>query len=261
MPNKSLKLGDLVNRENLKKPAKNLLKIELAANPEKIQELSTQLSAMATGLEENKNLQVGEMVNLVETTKKSLIRELSPEKAEEIIVIQKNRFLKKQKSYQALSRIQWNDVEKRLRQNPEKIWSLSEMESTGGMPELFDQHLSTHEYIFIDCSPESPRGRRNCCYHQQGQQEAEKKGERPAGNAFDIAKMMGIDLLTEDYYLELQKRGEFDMQTSSWLESFIDSQNPDIAHCGRRHWDDVRIDMINPTFHHGTTGFRGMLTV
>ena len=143
-------------------------------------------------------------------------KELSPEQREELLRALKTRFEKNMNRHKGL---EWAKVQAKLEANTEKLWSLNEMERTGGEPDVVGHDKKTGEYIFYDCSAESPKGRRNVCYDREGQEEREKQGLHPEGNAVDMAAAMGIELLTEEQYRELQKLGDFDTKTPSWVKT------------------------------------------
>lgn len=176
----------------------------------------------------------------------------------ELINVLKNRFEKNMNRHKSL---EWTDVQARLEGNAEKLRSLSEMERTGGEPDVVAQDKSTGEYIFYDCSAETPAGRRNVCYDGKGQEERNKKGVFPEGNAVDMAAAMGIELLTEEQYRELQKLGSFDMKTSSWVKT-----PPDIRKLGGAIFADFRYGHVfiyhnsAPSFY-SSRAFRGWLRV
>ena len=185
-------------------------------------------------------------------------KELSPEKREEIPLALKARFENNMNRHKS---IEWVKVQAKLEVNTEKLWSLNEMERTGGEPDVVSQDKKTGEYIFFDCSAETPKGRRNVCYDGEGQKEREKQGVNPEGNAIDMAAAMGIDILTEDQYRELQKLGKFDTKTSSWLKT-----PPHIRKLGGAIFADRRYDTVfiyhnsAPSFYN-VRGFRGLLRV
>ena len=141
---------------------------------------------------------------------------LSKKQRENLLKTLQARFEKNQNRHKGLA---WAKVKARLEADAEKLWSLNEMERTGGEPDVVGHDKKTGEYIFCDCSAESPKGRRNACYDRAGQALREKQGVHPAGNAIDAAAAMGIDLLTEKQYRELQKLGNFDTKTSSWVNT------------------------------------------
>ena len=142
---------------------------------------------------------------------------LSPDQREELLRTLKTRFEKNMIRHRG---IQWGPVETRLKSNPDKLWSLSEMEKTGGEPDVVGNDKKTGEYIFFDCSAESPKGRRSVCYDREGLDS--RKEHKPGNNAIDMATGMGVELLTEEQYRELQKLGEFDAKTSSWVKTPAD---------------------------------------
>lgn len=176
----------------------------------------------------------------------------------ELITILKKRFEENMKRHNG---IEWAKVQERLEANEKKLWSLNEMERTGGEPDVIFQDGLTDEYIFYDCSAESPIGRRKVCYDSRGQKERKKKEIFPEGNAVDMAATMGIELLTEEQYEELQKFGNFDMKTSSWLKT-----HSDIRELGGAIFADFRYGHVfiyhnsAPSFY-SSRGFRGCLKV
>lgn len=183
---------------------------------------------------------------------------LAPEQRDELLTALQARFEANMKRHQGL---EWAAVQAKLEANTQKLWSLHEMERTGGEPDVVGQDKQTGEYIFYDCAAESPDGRRNTCYDGAGQAAREKKGVYPAGNAVDMAAAMGIELLTEDQYRALQKLGEFDTKTSSWVET-----PPDIRKLGGAIFVDRRYGHVfvyhnsAPSFY-SARGFRGSLRV
>ncbi|OGY84716.1 MAG: hypothetical protein A2898_01315, partial [Candidatus Kerfeldbacteria bacterium RIFCSPLOWO2_01_FULL_48_11] len=141
-------------------------------------------------------------------------KKLPPEQREELLRALKARFEKNMNRHKGL---EWAKVRAKLETNPEKLLSLDEMERTGGEPDVVGHDKKTGEYIFYDCSAESPKGRRSVCYDREGQEA--RKAFKPEDNAIDMAAAMGIELLTEEQYRELQKLGNFDMKTSSWVKT------------------------------------------
>ena len=137
-------------------------------------------------------------------------RKLSTEQCEELLTTLKSRFEKNMKRHQGL---EWAEVQAKLKANTEKLWSLNEMERTGGEPDVVAYDNETGEYIFYDCSAETPIGRRNICYDREGLES--RKNNKPENNAIDMAAAIGIEILTEEQYRELQKLGNFDTKTSS----------------------------------------------
>jgi hypothetical protein len=144
-------------------------------------------------------------------------KELSPEQLEELLRALKARFEKNMNRHKGL---EWAKVQAKREANPEKLWSLNEMERTGGEPDVVGHDKKMGEYVFYDCSAESPKGRTSVCYDREGLESG--KELKPANNAIDMAAAMGIELLTEEQYRELQKLGEFDTKTSSWAKTPAD---------------------------------------
>ena len=145
--------------------------------------------------------------------------------------------------------------------NPEKLASLYAMESTGGEPDVVGYDKKTGEYIFYDCSAESPNGRRSICYDRKAQEEREKNGVYPAGNVIDLATAMGIELLNEDQYRSLQQLGEFDTKTESWIQTPADIRKLGGAlFCDRRYGHVFVFHNSAPSFY-ASRGFRGSLRV
>ena len=184
--------------------------------------------------------------------------EISPEQAEELLQTLKVRFEENMNRHKGL---EWPEIQAKLEARPEKLSSLNAMESTGGEPDVVGYDKKTGEYIFYDCSAESPEGRRSICYDGEGQEEREKKGVHPAGNAMGIATAMGIVLLNEDQYRELQKHGEFDTATSSWIQT-----PADIRKLGGAIFADCRFGHIfvyhnSAQSFYAARGFRGLLKV
>lgn len=183
-------------------------------------------------------------------------KQLSQEGNKEINLILKTRF---EKNMNRHGNIEWTEVEARLRDNPEKLTILREMEKTGGEPDVVLKDEASGEYIFYDCAPESPKGRRSLCYDKKALDS--RKENKPANNAVDMAAAIGIELLTEQQYRELQKLGEFDLKTSSWVKT------PDnIRELGGSIFCDRRYNTVF-VYHNGaeayyaSRGFRGLLRV
>lgn len=185
-------------------------------------------------------------------------KELLPKQREELLKTLKTRFEKNMNRHKGL---EWVKVQAKLESNPKKLWSLYEMEKTGGEPDIVDYDKKTGEYIFYDCSAQSPIGRRNVCYDREGQKEREKQGIHPKGNAIDMAASMGLEVLREEQYRDLQKLGNFDTKTSSWLKT-----PPEIRKVGGAIFADRRYDHVfvyhnsAPSFY-SARGFRGLLRV
>jgi hypothetical protein len=185
-------------------------------------------------------------------------RELSQEQHEKVLGALKARF---EKNVNRHAGLEWAKVKAKLEanNNTEKLWSLNEMERTRGEPDVVGHDKRANEYIFCDCSKESPKGRRNVCYDREGQES--RKEHRPKDNAIDMAAAMGIELLTEDQYRELQKLENFDTKTSSWLRT-----PPDIRKLGGALFADFRYGNVF-VYHNGAQSyysvraFRGSLRV
>lgn len=183
-------------------------------------------------------------------------KSLSAKQQEELLCILKARFEKNKKRHEG---IDWKKVEAKLTANPAKLWSLEQMQETGGEPDVIGQDKETGEFTFCDCSAESPVGRRSLCYDKEGLDS--RKEHKPEGNAVDMAASMGIELLTEEEYRDLQKLGEFDKKTSSWVKT-----PADIRKLGGSLFCDYRYGKVF-VYHNGAQsyyavrGFRGALRV
>jgi hypothetical protein len=184
--------------------------------------------------------------------------ELSPEQGEELLKTLQVRFEKNMNRHKGL---EWPKIQAKLEAHPEKLSSLNAMESTGGEPDVVRYDKKTGEYIFYDCSAQSPKGRRSICYDREGQEEREKKGVHPAGNAVDIAAAIGIELLNEDQYRELQKLGEFDTTTESWIQTPTDIRKLGGALFCDRRYDHVFVFHNSAPSFYAARGFRGSLRV
>ncbi|WHZ04350.1 DUF4256 domain-containing protein [Neobacillus sp. YX16] len=182
--------------------------------------------------------------------------ELSHEQSEELLIVLKARFEKNMHRHKGL---EWTKVQAKLDANPEKLWSLNEMEATGGEPDVVGYDEEKDEYIFYDCSAESPKGRRSVCYDREAL-EARKK-HKPENSAMDMANAMGIELLTEEQYRALQELESFDLKTSSWV------QTPSaIRKLGGALFCDCRFGHVflyhnGADSYYGARGFRGSLRV
>lgn len=183
-------------------------------------------------------------------------KELSPEQREELLRALKARFEKNMNRHQGL---EWAKVQAKLEANAEKLWSLNEMERTGGEPDVVGFDKKTGEYIFYDCSAESPEGRRSVCYDREGQES--RKEHKPEDNAIDMAAAMGIELLTEEEYRELQKLGNFDSKTSSWVKTPSDIRKRGGALFCDRRYGHVFVYHNGAESYYAARGFRGSLSV
>ncbi|WP_121662233.1 DUF4256 domain-containing protein [Metabacillus litoralis] len=183
-------------------------------------------------------------------------KELSLEQGEELLKVLKVRFVKNMNRHKGF---EWGEIQARLAGNPEKLWSLNEMEKTEGEPDVVGFDEEKKEYIFMDCSVESPKGRRSVCYDQEALES--RKKHKPENSAINMATYMGIELLTEEQYRELQKLGNFDMKTSSWVQT-----PTDIRELGGALFCDFRFGHVF-VYHNGADsyyavrGFRGSLRI
>jgi hypothetical protein len=183
-------------------------------------------------------------------------KELSPEQREALLHTLKTRFGKNTERHKD---IEWEKVQARLDAHPEKLWSLNEMEVTAGEPDVVGHDKKADEYIFYDCSAESPKGRRSLCYDRQALEA--RKEHKPANSAMDIAAAMGIELLTEEQYRELQTIGNFDMKTSSWLKTPSEIRKLGGAVFGDFRYNTVFMYHNGADSYYAARGFRGMLKV
>jgi hypothetical protein len=187
---------------------------------------------------------------------KSNKKKLSAEQSKELLSVLKARFEKNMKRHKGL---EWTKVQASLEANPEALWSLDKMEETGGEPDVVSLDKKTGEFVFYDCAPESPKGRRSICYDHEALEA--RKEHKPADSAINMANDMGIEILTEEQYRELQKLGEFDLKTSSWVKT-----TPDVRRLGGALFCDRRYNTIF-LYHNGAEsyyaarGFRGCLRV
>ena len=181
---------------------------------------------------------------------------MSPEQSKKLLEALKARFEKNMNRHKGL---EWADVQAKLGANPEKLWSLNEMERTGGEPDVVGHDKKTGEHIFYDCSAESPKDRRSLCYDREALES--RKENKPKGSAMDMTAAMGIELLTEEQYRELQKLGNFDTKTSSWVRT-----PSAIRELGGALFCDLRFDTVF-VYHNGAESyyaaraFRGSLRV
>jgi len=183
-------------------------------------------------------------------------RKLTPAQRETLLATLKARFEKNRHRHAGLD---WNKVEARLAAHPVKLCSLHEMESTGGEPDVVSHDTKTGEYLFFDCSAESPAGRQSLCYDRTALDS--RKEHKPKGSAMDLATAMGIELLTEEQYQELQKLGNFDTKSSSWLKTPDTIRKLGGAIYGDRRFDRVFIYHNGAQSYYSGRGFRGWLKV
>jgi len=181
---------------------------------------------------------------------------LSPEQYNDLFSLLKARFEKNMSRHNGLD---WTAIQAKLEANPAKLWSLNEMESTGGEPDVVRQDAQTGEYIFYDCSPETPKGRRSICFDREALDS--RKENKPANSAMDMAAAMGVELLTEEQYRELQTLGKFDLKTSSWISTPSAIRKLGGAlYCDRRY-DTVFVYHNGAESYYGVRGFRASLRV
>jgi hypothetical protein len=183
-------------------------------------------------------------------------KDVSPEQREELLTALQSRFEKNMNRHQGL---EWTQVHARLEANAEKVWSLNEMENTGGEPDVVGQDKKTGEYIFYDCSAESPKGRRSLCYDREALES--RKENKPKGSAVDMAAAMGIELLTEEQYRELQRLGNFDTKTSSWVKTASAIRKLGGALFCDRRFDTVFVYHNGAESYYAARAFRGSLRV
>lgn len=188
--------------------------------------------------------------------KSSNKKQLSPAESKELLVTLKARFDKHMKRHQGL---EWVNIQTKLEAAPVKLWSLYEMENTGGEPDVVEYDKNSNDYIFCDCSAESPKGRRSICYDQDAL--SSRKENKPKDSAFNMAADMGIEILSEENYRALQKLGEFDTKTSSWIVT-----PPDVRELGGALFCDRRYNTVfvyhnGAEYYYAARAFRGSLRV
>jgi len=183
-------------------------------------------------------------------------KDLSPKQREDLLKALKARFEKNMGRHQGL---EWAKVQAKLETNAEKLWSLSEMERTGGEPDVIGHDKNTGEYIFYDCSAESPKDRRSLCYDREALDS--RKENKPANNAMELAAAMGIELLTEEEYRALQKLGNFDLKTSSWVQTPSAIRKLGGAIFCDRRYNTVFLYHNGAESYYAARGFRGSLRV
>ena len=181
---------------------------------------------------------------------------LSPEQREELLRVLKVRFEKNLDRHKGL---EWAKVQAKLEANTEKLWSLNEMETTGGEPDVVGHDKKTGEYIFYDCSTESPKGRRSVCYDHEALES--RKEHKPENSATEMAAGMGIELLTEEQYRELQKLGNFDTKTSSWVKTPYDIRKLGGAIFADFRYGNVFVYHNGAESYYAARAFRGSLKV
>ena len=191
-------------------------------------------------------------MNKINSTKK----ESSAEQHEELLRVLKARFEKNMNRHKGL---EWIKIHARLEANQKKLWSLVEMEATGGEPDVVGQDKKSDEYLFFDCSDESPKGRRSLCYDREALES--RKEHKPKNNAIDMAVAIGIELLTEEQYRELQKLGHFDLKTSSWVKTPAKIRKLGGAIFCDRRYDTLFVYHNGAESYYAARGFRGCLRI
>jgi len=181
---------------------------------------------------------------------------LPPGKREELLEVLKVRFEKNMNRHKNFS---WDKVRAKLESNTEKLWSLSEMERTGGEPDVVEHDTKSGEYIFYDCSAESPQGRRSLCYDHDAL--VARKEHKPKGSAIDMAESIGIELLTEEQYRELQELGKFDLKTSCWVKTPVNIRKLGGAIFCDRRYNTVFVYHNGAESYYAARGFRGLIRV
>lgn len=181
---------------------------------------------------------------------------LPPEACAVIKSILKERFHKNSVRHMGIS---WADVEAHLNERPEKLWSLQQMEDTRGEPDVVGQDTTTGEFIFFDCCPETPAGRRSLCYDREALDS--RKDNKPYSSAVDMATTMGVDILTEEEYKALQKFGSFDTKTSSWIKTPFAIRNLGGAVFADRRYNHIFVYHNGASSYYATRGFRGCVKV
>lgn len=181
---------------------------------------------------------------------------ITQEQQESLFDILKKRF---KQHMQRHPQFKWEDIQQRLEKNPDKLWSLNEMEETGGEPDVTGYEPKTGEYIFCDCSPESPKGRRSLCYDEAALNS--RKENKPKGSALGMAKEMGIEVLDESHYIDLQKLGVFDQKTSSWIIAPQEVRERGGGLFGDSRYGRTFIYHNGAESYYAARGFRGILKV
>jgi hypothetical protein len=185
-----------------------------------------------------------------------LNKELSREQHEKLLNMLKARFEKNMNRHNGHN---WSVIQKKIEENPDKLWSLNEMEKTGGEPDIVSFDIITVEYIFYDCSPESPNGRRSICYDHEALES--RKENKPKSSAVMMAEDMGIEILTEEQYRDLQKLGNFDTKTSSWVKTPSEIRKLGGALFCDRRYNKVFVYHNGAESYYASRGFRGRLNI
>lgn len=183
-------------------------------------------------------------------------KELSIEQRDKLLKVLQDRFAKNMHRHEG---IEWEDVQARLLENPGKLWTLNEMERTGGEPDVVGYDEERDEYVFCDCSRESPKGRRSVCYDREALEK--RKKHKPETSAMDMAQEMGIEILTEEQHRALQELDEFDLKTSSWIKTPAEIRKLGGALFCDRRYNHVFVYHNGADSYYGSRGFRGMMRV
>lgn len=186
-------------------------------------------------------------------------KKLSPKQQEELLKTLKTRFENNKKQNANTANLEWTKIQSKLEANTDKLWSLNEMERTGGEPDVVAYDKKTGEYIFYDCSAESPKDRRSVCYDLEALES--RKENKPKNNATDMADAMGIEILTEEQYREIQKLRDFDLKTSSWIKTPSEIRNLGGALFCDRRYNTVFVYHNGAESYYAARGFRGSLRV
>lgn len=189
-------------------------------------------------------------------TLKTMKTKLSPDEQSKLIDILKTRFEKNPARHE---NIKWENVQKKLESNPEKLWTLNEMERTEGEPDIVNYNKESDEYLFVDCSAESPKGRRSLCYDRKALDS--RKENKPANSAIDLANEIGNEILDEAQYRHLQSLGNFDLKTSSWVKTPDDIRNLGGAIFCDKRYNTVFLYHNGAESYYAARGFRGSLKV
>lgn len=188
--------------------------------------------------------------------KKPRIQSIGPHDADDLFATLKMRFERHKSRH---GNVAWKDVRKRLEDYPIKFWSIGEMERTGGEPDVTDFDRETGKYLFVDCSTETPKGRRSVCYDREGLDS--RKEHKPENTAIDLAEQMGIEILDEEQYRKLQTQGEFDLKTSSWVKTPPEVRKLGGALFGDRRYGQIFIYHNGAQSYYATRAFRGMIWI
>lgn len=183
-------------------------------------------------------------------------QQLTTEQQQQLFNTLKDRFEQNEQRHEKMA---WDNVQLKLEENPDKLWSLHEMEETGGEPDVIGYEHETGLFLFCDCAKESPKGRRSLCYDREALES--RKQNKPKTSAVELAAEMGIELMTEEQYRELQKLEEFDLKTSSWIETPEEIRQHGGAIFGDRRYDHVFIYHNGAESYYAARGFRGILKV